>query len=263
MSAPIATETRRRETRDHYDRYPFGFDQEEILEEKLEHRVMGEAIRAIATPEATVMDIGCGACRVARLVKRTSGATTVGLDLSLESLRAAGEHSPGPLVRGDNLQLPFRSDSADLVVSNGVIHHTPDAKRSFMELARITRPGGTLVVSAYNRNGWYYYVFHSVGSLVRGLRRMIGDRGLKITVLPFFHVAAVILLSVATRRRFFVPVETSWNLFHDQFTTPHCTFHTFDEISRWAEEAGLDCVEQRKEAANQLATLKLAKRKDG
>lgn len=260
MSAVGVTSKRRRETREHYDRYPFGFDEEQILEEKLDHRVMGEAIRELATADATVLDVGCGACRVAKLVTRISTATTIGIDLSLTSLRSASRGEPGPLVNGDNLSLPFRDGIADLVVSNGVIHHTPDARQSFMELARITRPGGTLVVSVYDRNGWYFWVWHTVGALVRGLRRLIGDRGLRYTVFPFFHVSILLLLSIATRRRFTVPVATSWNLFHDQFTTPQCSFHTFAELREWAEAAGMQWDEERREAANQLATVRLTKR---
>ena len=218
---------------------------------------MGEAIRALAGRPALVMDVGCGACRVARLVQRTGRATTVGVDLSLASLRSAAAHRPGPLVNGDNLRLPFRSGVADLVVSNGVIHHTPDAHASFLELARVTKPGGTLVVSVYNRHSWYYFTWRYVGAVVRGLRRVIGDRGLKVTVFPFFHVGTVLLLTLVTRKRFRLPIETSWNLFHDQFTTPQCTFHTFEELERWAAEAGLACDERRTEAANQLVTVRL------
>lgn len=259
MTTGDGTAQLRRRTQGHYDRYPFGFDQEEILDEKLRHRVMGEAIRRVRDPRALILDIGCGAGRVARLVERTSGAKTVNVDLSFESLRAAWTPSPGLSVNGDNMRLPFRTGCADLVISNGVIHHTPDAKASFFELARITKPGGTLVVSVYNRHGWYYYAYRYIGGTIRGLRRLVGDRGLKLTVFPFFHLGTIILLSVATRRRFIVPVGSSWNLFHDQFTTPQCTFHTVEELSSWAEEASLVCEEKRIEAARQLATLRLTR----
>jgi SAM-dependent methyltransferase len=220
--------------------------------------VMGEAIRKLRGGEL-VVDVGCGACRVAQLVKRTSGARAVSVDLSMESLREARRNDPGPLVQGDNLRLPLRSGCADLVISNGVIHHTPDARASFLELARITRRGGTLIVSVYDRSGWYYYVYRYVGRLVRGLRPLIGDRGLKLTIFPFFHLATLALLSVVTRRIFPLPVEASWRLFHDQFTTPQCTFHTFAEVVGWAGASDLVCEEQRKEAANQLATLRFTR----
>jgi SAM-dependent methyltransferase len=183
----------------------------------------------------------------------------VGLDLSLESLRDARRNDPGPLVQGDNLQLPLRSGCADLVVSNGVIHHTPDARASFLELARITRPGGALVVSVYDRRGWYYYAYRYLGGLIRWLRPRIGDRGLKLTLFPGFHLASVALLSIATRAWFRLPLETSWRLFHDQFTTPTCSFHTFEELETWAAETDLRPQVRRREAARQLATVLYAR----
>ena len=258
MLSPESTASLRSRTKAHYDQYPFGFDQEEILEEKLQHRVMGDAIRGLQRRTALVMDVGCGACRVARLVQRTSGATTINVDLSMQTLRdARRRHDPGPLVNGDNLQLPFRDGCADLVISNGVIHCTPNPRASFLELARMVKPGGILVVSVYDRRSWYYYTFRYAGALVRGLRALIGDRGLKVTVFPFFHVGVNVLLPLATRRMLFLPVETSWNLFHDQFTTPVQSFHTFEELTGWADEARLVCEGRRREAAHQLATLRL------
>jgi ubiquinone/menaquinone biosynthesis C-methylase UbiE len=261
MSAVDSTSALRRRTQAHYDRHPFGFDQEEILEEKLARRIMGETIRA-AAHEALVMDVGCGACRVARLVRRTGHGRPVSVDLSMASLRAARAADPGPLVSGDNLRLPFRDGCADLVISNGVIHHTPDARAAFFELARMVKPGGTLVVSVYNRHCWYYYTYHYVGGVVRALRRWIGDRGLRVTLFPIFHLSIIVLLSIVTRKKFVVPVETSWNLFHDQFTTPQCTFHTFAELEGWARDAGLACEATRKEAAHQLATVRLRRPAD-
>ncbi len=250
------TDALRRKTRQHYDRFQFGFDQEEILQEKFDNRLMGEAIREIAQPGALVVDVGCGACRVARLGRRHTQADTLSVDLSLNSLRYARAMDPGPLVAGDNMHLPIASGSADLIISNGVIHHTPDSRLSFHELARILKPGGTLVVSVYDRDGWYYWVWHYPGAGIRALRRLIGDAGIKYTIFPFFHIGVLVLLSLHTRRFFRLPIETSWNLFHDQFTTPQCEFHTFDEVAAWGKEVGLQWREQRREAANQLATLR-------
>jgi SAM-dependent methyltransferase len=158
------------------------------------------------------------------------------------------------VVNGDSLALPFRNGCADLVISNGVIHHTPDARQAFHGLARMVRPGGALVVSVYDRRGWYHLAWRGPGALVRALRRVVGDTGLRITVFPLFHLGLLTLLPLATRRRRLVPVATSWNLFHDQFTTPRATFHSAEEVAAWARESGLVVEEQRREAARQLVT---------
>jgi hypothetical protein len=113
------------------------------------------------------------------------------------------------------------------------------------------------VVSVYERGGWYDVVWHTVGACVRGLRRLIGDTGLRITVFPLFHVALLVFLPLVTRRRLFVPARTAWTLFHDQFTTPRCSFHSFAELRSWAAQAGLRCESERREAARQLASVRL------
>ena len=167
---------RRAETRAHYDRYPFRFDQRAILDEKLENRLMGAAILALPGTDALVLDVGCGACRVAHMVRSVGKGRVIGVDLSLETLRAARSQNPDPVVNGDNTQLPLRTGVADLVISNGVIMVTPDARASFRELARVTRPGGTLVVSVYDQRSWYYPVYRYGSPLVRRLATGSGTR---------------------------------------------------------------------------------------
>ncbi len=257
--SPLDPDTLRAQSKAHYDRYPFRFDQQEILHEKLHRRLMGEAIFGLTSLTTRILDIGSGSCRVARLVREAKHLPVISLDISLETLRTTIPHNSDPMVNGDNTRLPFLSDCADLVFSNGVIHHTPDPRASFDELARITRPGGMLVLSVYNRHCWYYYVYRYIGAVVRGLRKVVGDPGLKLTVFPMFHVLAILLLSLSTRKWFALPMETSWNLFHDQFTTPQCTFHTFEEICGWAKGANMNCVDKREEAARQLLSFKLIK----
>lgn len=255
---PSTTDLRAR-TQAHYDKYPFRFDQREILAEKMEKRVMGGAIQEVSSPQATILDVGCGACRVAHMVRSAGKGRVTSIDISFETLRAAAVHNPDPLLNADNMHLPIRSDVVDLVISNGVIMVTPDARASFKELARVTRPGGTLVVSVYDKRSWYYPVYRYGGAIVRALHKVIGDPGLKVTVFPFFHGAILILMAAVRRRPFWIPIEIGWNLFHDQFTTPHCTFHTVEEVSGWAGEAGLVCEASKREAANQLITFKLRK----
>jgi hypothetical protein len=95
-----------------------------------------------------------------------------------------------------------------------------------------------LVVSVYDRRSWYYPVYRFGSPVVRRLRDWIGDVGLKVTLFPFWHAGVLLLMAAATRRPFWIPFDISWNLFHDQFTTPHCTFHTLEELSAWAQDEG-------------------------
>jgi len=190
------------------------------------------------------------------MVRELGRGRVVSLDLSLATLRAAARHAPGPLVNADNQELPLASGCADLVISNGVIMVTPDARASFRELARVVRRGGTLVVSVYDRRSWYYPVYRFGSPVVRRLRDWIGDAGLRVTLFPLWHAGVLVLLAAALRRPVWLPLDVSWNLFHDQLTTPHCTFHTAEELEEWARDAGLHVEECRLEAARQLVTIR-------
>jgi ubiquinone/menaquinone biosynthesis C-methylase UbiE len=55
------------------------------------------------------------------------------------------------LREGDAENLPFPDCSFDIVYSWGVLHHSPDTPRAFLEAHRVLRPGGTLRVMIYHR----------------------------------------------------------------------------------------------------------------
>jgi SAM-dependent methyltransferase len=95
-----------------------------------------------------VLDAGCGAGNYLGIYRRIT-ARVVGLDFSESMARAAAQH--GPVVQGDVQQLPFRSDVFDYVASHLVISHVLDGRAALAELARVTKPGGRLVVAVTNR----------------------------------------------------------------------------------------------------------------
>ena len=47
------------------------------------------------------------------------------------------------------MQLPFAPGTFDFVSSDQVIHHTPDARRAFADLAALLAPGGVFAVYVY------------------------------------------------------------------------------------------------------------------
>lgn len=55
------------------------------------------------------------------------------------------------LREGDAGNLPFADSSFSTVYSWGVLHHSPDTPRAFLEAHRVLRPGGTLRVMIYHR----------------------------------------------------------------------------------------------------------------
>lgn len=102
-------------------------------------------------PGDRVLDVGAGTgVSTAELAR--SGADAVGVDLSLGMLRAGRRVRPGvPLLAGDALRLPFRDGSFDAVTISFALRNVVDTRAALCELARVTRPGGRLVVCEFSR----------------------------------------------------------------------------------------------------------------
>ena len=54
---------------------------------------------------------------------------------------------------GDVMDLSYENDFFDFVVCDAVLHHTGDVERGVRELARVTKPGGTLFVTLFGKGG--------------------------------------------------------------------------------------------------------------
>ncbi|GAA3777265.1 hypothetical protein GCM10022225_76440 [Plantactinospora mayteni] len=97
------------------------------------------------------VDIGCGTGRALPALRHAVGptGTVIGLDLTPQMLAAAQRHgrdTAATLLLGDARRLPFRDAAVDGVFAAGLITHLPDPEAGLRELARITRPGGRLVL---------------------------------------------------------------------------------------------------------------------
>ncbi|SNB46595.1 bifunctional 2-polyprenyl-6-hydroxyphenol methylase/3-demethylubiquinol 3-O-methyltransferase UbiG [Geobacter sp. DSM 9736] len=79
------------------------------------------------------------------------GAAVVSLDVGENILSKVAAKCDSHKVVGSVLDIPFKSGHFDYVISTEVIEHTPDPKRAVMELSRVVKSGGTLVITVPNR----------------------------------------------------------------------------------------------------------------
>ncbi len=101
-------------------------------------------------PGGVIIDVGCGTGRALPALRQAVGShgTVIAVDLTPEMLRHArvkGRSAHAALILADARHLPFASASADAVFA-GLITHMPDTQAGLRQLARITRPGGLLVL---------------------------------------------------------------------------------------------------------------------
>ncbi|HJQ48226.1 MAG TPA: demethylmenaquinone methyltransferase [Amycolatopsis sp.] len=73
------------------------------------------------------------------------GAWCLAADFSLGML-AGGKHRGVPMVAADALRLPFADDSFDAATISFGIRNFVDTKAALVEIARVVRPGGRLVI---------------------------------------------------------------------------------------------------------------------
>lgn len=111
-----------------------------------------EAVRlAGVNPGDIALDVGCGTGRALPALAAAVGPTgsVVGFDFTPDMLlaaRKAGRDEFANLVLADARRLPVATATADVIFAAGLVHHLPDPVAGLTELARVTRPGGRLVL---------------------------------------------------------------------------------------------------------------------
>jgi demethylmenaquinone methyltransferase/2-methoxy-6-polyprenyl-1,4-benzoquinol methylase len=103
-------------------------------------------------PGERVLDLAAGTA-VSTVDLARAGAAAVGCDFSLGML-AQGRGRGVPLVAGDALALPFADAVFDAVTMSFGLRNVANVDTALAELARVTRPGGRLVVCEFSRPNW-------------------------------------------------------------------------------------------------------------
>lgn len=132
-------------------------------------------------PPGDALDAACGTGRHARRLVEL-GHRVVGVDASPEMLEMARESLPENLFHECDLKsLPFESASFDLVVCALALEHVQDLTAAIVDLSRVLRPGGRMVLSDLHPSsaalGGAAYFQDSQGGagVVRGYGHVHGD----------------------------------------------------------------------------------------
>lgn len=105
-----------------------------------------------------VLDVGCGAGRFSEVVSRWGGRV-VGIDYSFAveaSQRNLRDRGTVDVLQADVFNLPLKEDTFEIIFSIGVLHHTRDTREAFLQLPRLLKNGGTIVVWLYYYTDWLY-----------------------------------------------------------------------------------------------------------
>ncbi len=115
----------------------------------------------------SALDIGCGEGRFCRML-RAAGVAAIGIDPTARLIERAAERDPAGDYRVAHAEsLPFADAGFDLVVSYLSLIDIPDIAAAIAEMARVLRPGGTLLIA--NLNG-----FNTAGQTLGWGRNWLG-----------------------------------------------------------------------------------------
>jgi SAM-dependent methyltransferase len=222
------------EARTFYDQHPFDWAASDPSAD-IRSFVSPLLVRLIDGLDAgsLILDVGCGPGRVLGILARR-GFRCIGIDRSRVSIGRATERYGRPGIVADNLELPIADSVADIVISDGVIHHTISPHAAFLENLRILRPGGRLYLAVYKPFGRYPFLYNAPGRWIRGGLRQKWSRPL---VVLFAQVPYFLIHFGRTRGgRTWTQAQ---NLFYDYFVSPRVTFLSRSLVESWCLGLGV------------------------
>jgi SAM-dependent methyltransferase len=212
-----------------YEETPFpnydDIESRESLVTKARHGRFAAALDEQLPEGAIVLDAGCGTGQLTNFLDLSWKRRVLGGDICLNSLRLANSFreryriANAAFLQMNIFRPPFRDNSIDVVISNGVLHHTGDARKGFESLLRKVKPGGLVLIGLYNsyarlRTLWRRWAFERFG--------------------PALYFLDSRLTSARTN-------EGRWQAwFRDQYRHPHETRHSIGEVLGWFDAAGVD-----------------------
>jgi ubiquinone/menaquinone biosynthesis C-methylase UbiE len=111
--------------------------------------VVRKMVAKYATPNAPILDAGCGTGLNLRHLPEGS----VGVDINPRNIELLQKRLPNhTVIEGDVEALPFADASFGTVLCTEVIEHIPDPSAALAEYQRVLQPGGVLIGSVPARS---------------------------------------------------------------------------------------------------------------
>lgn len=143
------------------DRYDLVNDIISLGRDRDWRKAVVEAIRP--RPGMRILDLAAGTGTSSQTFA-DEGATVFPTDLSLGMLTVGKQRLPGlGFVAGDALQLPYVDGAFDAVTISFGLRNVEHTEAALVELRRVTRPGGRLVICEFSTPtiGWFRFAYRN------------------------------------------------------------------------------------------------------
>ncbi|MEO7725952.1 MAG: class I SAM-dependent methyltransferase [Burkholderiales bacterium] len=119
-----------------------------------------DALKQFYRQRHNVLEVGSGSGFNTQFIAQNTSGDVIALDISDAAFTTFQNtrHLPNcHVVQADLMDAPLRDQSFDLIVADGVLHHTPDTKKAVFALFEKVRPGGQ----------FFFYVYKQMGAAKR------------------------------------------------------------------------------------------------
>lgn len=190
-----------------------------------------------------VLDAGVGAGRFAEIVAKTGGEV-VGIDLSTAVDAAYANVGRGErvhLAQADIFAMPFRDETFDYAFSIGVLHHTPNPRMAFAQVAATVKLGGGFAVYLYARYGPGHYFVDAIRAATTRLPLQL-VLVLSSAAVPLYYLYRVPFLGKVANMVCPISLHPNWRCrwldTFDWYTPRYQWKLLYPEVFRWFKECG-------------------------
>ena len=185
----------------------------------------------------TLLDIGAGSGKYAILLKQAYPHLRVdALDFSADNVETMVTNANAAgvdiaITEGSALDLPYETNTFDIVLCVYMLQHTLDPRQGFLEAARVAGPGGTVLYAIGRENG--------MGKVHSKTRKLFGSVPASLrrpSVLPFVPLYWSLLKATGSRKA--SENDLTIDLI-DWLYNPLQKFVAEADILSWFDQAGL------------------------
>ncbi len=199
-----------------------------------------------------VLDAGCGNGRYIYQATQL-GAEVIGIDISSADVannNLKDKHNVH-IIQGDLHNLPFKDELFDRIFSIGVLMHTGDAEKAFYSLCKKLKRNGIISIHVYKKGNFIYEFFD----------RILRKKTLKMELEKLLSLSSKLakfgaFLSKTRKLTFgfpllfslfncFIRLEGKTHNVFDWYSAPIATHHTYPEVYKWFENAGIKVTKDR------------------
>ena len=176
-----------------------------------------------------ILEVGSGTCQLSNYLSIGNNNQITAFDANYSSLKTGldfakkNEIKNVDFVCGDIFDDHFKDEYFDIILCNGVLHHTKNSHEAFKKSVKWLKINGYIVLGLYNKIGRLRTFFR------KWMYRILGKKYLMI----FDPVLRKI--NKKSKRKI-----NAW--IKDQYNHPLERSHTFDEVLKWFKEENIEFI---------------------